>query len=80
MNNENTIKDDVNSPAHYASGKVECIEAIEAALTPEEYAGYIKGNLIKYIWRERMKGGVQSLQKAQWYLTRYLNNVQHHIE
>lgn len=28
--------DPVNSPEHCASGKIECIEAIEAQLTPEE--------------------------------------------
>jgi hypothetical protein len=64
--------DEVNRPAHYASGRIECIEAIEAALTPEELKGFLKGNIIKYTWRERHKGGVQSLAKAQWYLNRLL--------
>jgi hypothetical protein len=64
--------DEVNNPKHYTSGKIECIEAIEAALTPEELKGFLKGNIIKYTWRERHKGGVQSLEKAQWYLNRLL--------
>lgn len=62
----------VNYPPHYASGAIECIEAIEAQLTPEEYRGYLKGNCVKYQWRERQKGGVESLKKAQWYLNRLI--------
>lgn len=65
-------KDEVNRPEHYTTGRVECIEAIESALTPDELKGFLKGNIIKYTWRERHKGGVQSLAKAQWYLNRLL--------
>ena len=65
-------EDEVNHPPHYVDGGIECIEAIEAQLTPEEYRGYLKGNIAKYVWRERLKGGVTSLQKAQWYLDRLI--------
>ena len=59
----------VNSPDHYAAqGSIECIEAIEAQLTPEEFRGFLKGNVAKYVWRERRKGGREDLRKAQWYL------------
>ncbi len=64
--------DEVNHPSHYVDGTIECIEAIEAELTAEEYRGYMKGNIAKYIWRERLKGGTQSLKKAQWYLDRLI--------
>ena len=37
--------------------------AIEASMTRDEFLGYLKGNLIKYTWRYRDKGGVQDLQK-----------------
>jgi hypothetical protein len=60
--------DNVNHPSHYTDGSIECIEAIEAQLTREEYRGYLKGNIAKYVWRENHKGGVESLKKAQWYL------------
>ena len=62
------MTDMVNRPLHYTSGTVECIDAIESALTPEEFRGYCKGNVIKYVFRERMKGGDQDLKKARWYL------------
>lgn len=65
--------DVVNHPPHYtAAGTIECIEAIEAQLTTEEYRGYLKGNIAKYNWRERNKGGTESLKKAQWYLNRLI--------
>lgn len=52
----------------YAHGDIECIDAIRAALTPEEFIGFCKGNVIKYVWRERHKGGVTDLAKADDYL------------
>jgi len=66
------MNDKIQNPAHYTAGSIECIDAIEAALTPEEYRGFIKGNVIKYNWRERHKGGNESLAKAAWYIERLL--------
>lgn len=66
------MSDPVNHPLHYTQGAVECIQAIQAALTAEEFRGYLKGNALKYLWRERHKGGGQDLQKAAWYLRRLL--------
>ena len=64
--------DPVDKPIHYATGSVECIAAIEAQLTPEEFRGYLKGNVAKYMWRERKKGGKESLKKARWYLNKLI--------
>ncbi len=60
----------VNHPPHYNAGQVECIDAIESALTPEEFRGFCKGSAMKYVWRERHKGGTVDLGKADWYLAR----------
>ena len=65
--------DPVEKPMHYAAGSVECIDAIEAQLTPEEFRGYLKGNIAKYMWRERKKGGKESLKKARWYLNKLID-------
>ena len=62
--------DVVNAPPHYRQGGIECIDAIRAALTDEEFRGFIKGNAIKYTWREKNKGGDEDLKKAAWYLNR----------
>lgn len=59
----------INHPAHYAgSNGIECIDAMRATLTADEFRGYCKGAAFKYIWRERQKGGNESLAKAVWYL------------
>ena len=60
--------DNVNHPEHYTSGGIECIDAIRASLGDKEFAGYCKGNIIKYLWRYRLKNGVEDLHKAQVYL------------
>lgn len=67
--------DMVNRPPHYQSESgIECIDAIRAQLTPEEFRGYCKGNVVKYVWRERQKGGTESIKKAIWYLNQITNN------
>ena len=65
-----TAKDEINHPEHYTQGGIECIEAIKAALTEEEWRGYCKGNALKYVWRERLKGKGQDLKKAGFYLNK----------
>lgn len=62
--------DMVNEPPHYKAGGIETIDAIQAALTPEEFRGFCKGNSLNYAWRERHKGGDEDLKKAAWYLNR----------
>jgi len=63
--------DMVNEPSHYKTGKIECIDAMEAMLSPEEFTGYLRGNVFKYLWRCQHKGKAhEDLQKAQWYLAR----------
>ena len=62
--------DMINPPPHYTNGEIECIDAIQSALTAEEFRGYCKGAALKYIWREQLKGGTEDLKKAQWYLAR----------
>jgi hypothetical protein len=69
------VADQIN-PDHYRQGGIECIDAIEAALTQEEFRGYCKGNILKYVWRERHKGGAVSIAKANWYLRRLLATME----
>ena len=58
----------VNHPNHYCQGGIECIKAIEAAMPPEGFQDYCKGNVLKYLWRWRDKAGVEDLKKAKVYL------------
>jgi hypothetical protein len=66
-----TDYDPVNSPSHYNTGSIECIEAMEATLTPEEFKGYLRGAAFKYVWRCNYKGKTkQDIDKAIWYLNK----------
>lgn len=76
MAKEEFGQDVVNNPAHYNTGAIECIDAIEASMSGEGFKSYCKGNVQKYLWRYEMKGKpVEDLQKAQWYLARLLDVV-----
>ena len=66
--NKSNVEDKVNNPSRYNAGEIECIDAIAAALTPDELKGFVKGNVIKYLWWTEHKGGLEDLKKARWYL------------
>lgn len=62
------MKDAIN-PEHY-QGDIECIDALQAALTPEEFQGYVKGSAMAYLWRCGKKDAPeQEARKAIWYIT-----------
>ena len=68
--------DSVNSPAHYMHGKKETIDVIRDCMTEDEYHGYLKGNVLKYVSRYKFKGEpLEDLEKAQWYLNRLVKEV-----
>lgn len=59
-------RDPVN---HYMAGGLEVIDILKAKMSPEEYRGFLRGNVIKYILRYDHKGApVEDLHKAQTYL------------
>lgn len=74
---KDVVKDNVN-PEHYKQGKVECIDALEAATVNKDgYEGSLVFNIIKYLWRYESKNGLEDVKKAAWYLNRlqtYLEN------
>jgi len=63
--------DPVNRPSHYA-GIIECIDYIQDFLTEEEYIGYLRGNIAKYLHRWRYKNGLEDLKKSEWYGARLI--------
>ena len=73
---EATEIDNVNHPSHYGQGTIEAIEYISDFLTPEEYQGYLRGNIAKYLHRWPYKNQVEDLRKASWYLNRLINEVE----
>ena len=71
------MEDLVNHPTHYNSGGIECIEAIEASMELEAFQGYLKGNILKYIWRMSYKGkALEDCEKSQWYLNKLISTLE----
>ena len=64
-------KDNIN-PSHYKRLPKETIERIKDNLTPEEFKGYLKGNILKYLDRYQDKNGVEDLRKMNWYLNKLI--------
>ncbi|MDN6363659.1 MAG: DUF3310 domain-containing protein [Tetragenococcus koreensis] len=62
------MSDNVNHPNHYTQGDIETIDYIKDKLTDEEFRGFVKGNVLKYVSREGLKNGDEDLKKANWYL------------
>ena len=69
---EKMIVDNVNAPAHYVTGKYECIEVMEEVYGTEAVKDFCLCNAFKYLYRTNRKNGVEDLKKAQWYINRYL--------
>lgn len=68
--------DEINSPQHYTTGGLEAIDVIQAKLTPEEYIGYCKGAMLKYLMRANYKGAHdKDCEKARWYAERLAKAV-----
>lgn len=68
--------DNVNHPKRYTKGKVECIDALESAVSgkpPDEAVSV--ANVIKYLWRYEEKEPVRSLESAEWYLKHLIQKV-----
>ncbi len=65
---EPIAKEKVNHPLHYGGDTpYEVIKVLERWLTPEEFVGALKFNVIKYQARANKKDGLESLQKSAWY-------------
>lgn len=65
----------VDHPAHY-QGKVEAIDAIESAMSPEAFQGFLHGNAMKYLCRLGKKGPpLEDGEKAAWYLARLIAHL-----
>jgi hypothetical protein len=54
-------------PRYYRQGKIEVWDFIE-----DQNLGFLAGNVVKYVCRFALKGGVIDLEKAQTYLTKLI--------
>jgi len=69
-------EDKINHPGHYNQGKFEVIAVLE-----DWKLGYHLGNVVKYIARSKHKDTeLEDLQKARWYLDRYISLLEKEIK
>ena len=66
------MADNVNHPAHYETGKFECIDVMLETQGVEATKDFCVCNALKYIYRHRNKNCVEDIKKADWYLKKYL--------
>ncbi len=67
------------NPDYYKNKTIETIEVIRNELTSDEFRGYLKGQIFKYLARHRLKNGIEDLKKAQWYMN-YLVEFENEME
>tara|TARA_R110000803_G_scaffold47434_3_gene98938 strand:- start:5162 stop:5416 length:255 start_codon:yes stop_codon:yes gene_type:complete len=66
----------VNNPNHYNQNGKETIELIKESMTEEEFSGYLRGNVLKYVCRYKHKGmPLKDLMKANWYINRLIEET-----
>lgn len=60
-------------PSHYTGFDIQPWEAMESWMTKDEFIGFLRGNIIKYLARAPHKGGVEDYRKAKHYLDKLLS-------
>ena len=72
--------DNVNHPKHYNTGAMECLDVIKACLSSSEFRGFLKGNVLKYMYRKGDKGdALEDLNKACWYAKKLIEQEKKEI-
>lgn len=68
----------VDHPVHYTHGGIECLDAIEAALSSQDnpYQAFLTGQVLKYMWRWPMKNRLEDCRKAKFYLDRLIAELE----
>ena len=69
------VKDNVNHPSHYETGKFECIEVMREALGEDVVKGFCLGNAFKYLYRcnHTHQNPLEDVRKAIWYLDKFVD-------
>lgn len=70
--NEKPVNDNVNHPSHYETGSFECIDVMLETQGKEAVKNFCLCNAFKYIYRHNNKNGLEDIQKAKWYIDKYI--------
>ena len=66
---------DTTSPDHYQHGAVECKDWIAMCIGRTDTESFFIGNVLKYVYRYKHKGGIEDLKKARRYLDFYIESA-----
>lgn len=70
------ISDKINSPKHYTVGGIETIDFMKAKSTTEEFHGYLRLTVLKYLSRGPYKeDALEDYKKARWFLNRLIEEL-----
>ena len=58
---------------HYKDKAIQPWDAMQSWMSAEQFEGYLRGNIIKYIARYPDKHGLEDIRKAQHYLEKLIN-------
>lgn len=72
---EDSKFNEITKSAHYNIGNYEVIDVLNDWLSKEELKGFHRGNVLKYVARYQLKGGVKDLNKAKYYLEKLIEIV-----
>jgi len=68
--------DNINSPPHYTAGGIETINFMKAKSTKEEFHGYLRLTVLKYLSRGPYKqDALEDYKKARWFLNRLIEEL-----
>ena len=65
--------DNVDHPAHYSTGNFECIDVMLEVFGEEAVKDFCILNAFKYLYRAGRKNGIEDIEKAKWYIDKYLS-------
>lgn len=68
LKEEPQSSDLIENQAHYKNQGIEPIDLMRKNFSKEEFAGFLQGNVLKYMLRYKDKNGVEDLKKAMTYL------------
>jgi hypothetical protein len=58
----------MESPIHYKNQKIQPIQYLNVSMPEQQFIGFLRGNVIKYVSRYDKKNGLDDLKKAKVYL------------
>lgn len=70
------MTDLIDNQPHYKNQGIEPIDLMRNNFSKEEFAGFLQGNVLKYMLRYKDKNGLEDLKKAKTYLTWLIKSLE----